>query len=209
MVEGAGIDNTGTWTDSVRDPVAPGHDCLFAPAVGTDSNERIGRTTWVKKIYISWVVHLDYQAYDGTPIAPQDARVRLALVQDTQTNGVQMLGDQVFQNPAIANPINVINTHQNIANLGRFRVLRDETHHLPLDFDYEPGPPMFHCKSATIQGDWIYKPKTPIEVNYNQLSGASVADIVDNSFHFLAHTSSPVNQLVPLLHYECRVTYCG
>jgi hypothetical protein len=53
--------------------------------------------------------------------------IRIILCIDQQTNGSQMNGEDLMQDP-VTNSSNVsINSFQNLQNLGRFRVLKDKT----------------------------------------------------------------------------------
>ena len=204
-MNGTLINTDITWIDSVIDPPTNG---LFTPALGTGSDFRMGRTVWVKKIYISW--YLEVPAYEIN-VFPQAIVVRLALVQDTQTNGTQMTGLDVFQDGLTSSNAQLLmTTHQNVANFGRFKVLRDETITLPINTTYKdetPQPPNYFTGAVSKTGDWIWKPKVPVKVNYNELPGGSISDVIDNSWHVVAHST---NSNFPVrLYYSCRTTYCG
>lgn len=189
-------------------------DCLFAPTNGSQYDQRIGRRCSVKKIFIRGLI--DYERhYQVGNWQSSPNTVRILLVQDMQTNGVQMDGSMVLEtpeNPASTLPGLVHCAPQNLANLGRFRILKDKTFVLQ-------NPNMNGNASLNgIEANFLqkpfkftYKPLHPIEVNFNQTSGGDIADIVDNSFHIIAHSTRAPTGLseVAYLTYYSRVTFTG
>lgn len=83
---------------------------------GTGESERIGRRVTMKSVNIKgWMIR---EALSN--LAVSQARVRLALVQDKQTNG------------ALTNPLDVwnensVDSYRNLSNVGRFNILYDKT----------------------------------------------------------------------------------
>ena len=98
---------------------------LFVPTVGSALNQRIGRSVLVRKIKVHGQITA---AATGTGLAAYEPylpqKVRLMLVQDSQTNAAQMTAAQLMNDAGAADT--TINSYQNPNNFGRFRVLKDK-----------------------------------------------------------------------------------
>lgn len=197
------INASTNWTNTEQDPNSPlAINCLFAPQVGNTISTRVGRRVDVKKIKIRGYVRTPAQA--NVTDADPGSYVRLILVQDTQTNGTQMQGEDLMQPPTLATADQCPTTFQNLENFGRFKVLRDmevciSNPNTTYDgTNLEQMGQMFPFKiNVTFSRG--------MRVHFNSTNGGTVADIVDNSFHVLAIANS-VN-LTPQLVYSCRVSY--
>lgn len=190
----------GTWVATVGDPTTI--NCLFAPTQGTGFNNREGRKCWVKKIkirgFITWGTGANLTAGEVGDIA------RIILVQDKQTNGVQATGDLVIQS-GTASTDPTISEFQSPANFGRFKVLFDKTFRRPpLPITYDGTNIEASGYSTTFK---IFKKfRKPVLVHFNATNGGTVADIVDNSWHFMVADwgGAQVNNC----YYKCRVVFC-
>ena len=198
------VSNAGTWNTSMLDPATV--NTLFAPAVGSAINQRIGREVKVHKIKIRGAVQVTAQSGEST--ADAATQLRLILVQDTQTNAAQMTGNLLMTNAPSAASIGSVNSFQSLANVGRFRVLKDKQFVMM-------NPNMANDTQATgglVQQGLIktfkmtYTPKVPISVRFNATNGGTIADIVDNSFHVMGLAATGAD-LAPSLAYICRVSY--
>lgn len=187
------------WSATTLDP-SPAL-CLFTPENGNGFNERIGRKAWLKKLFLRCELHIQ----DGGTAIPVGRSVRILLVQDMQTNGTQMTGNLALETPAASTAGLVHCAPQNLANLGRFRILKDKTFVLQNMNGSSAGAKAGLKKSFKFS----YKPLSPIEVNFNQGSGGTIADIVDNSFHILAHDSAESAFFPIHLTYYSRATFTG
>ena len=137
-------------------------------------------------------------------VADASSVIRLALVQDMQTNSAQAQGEKVFTPPATATASLAVESFQNIDNFGRFRVLKNK---------------FFVFQNPTLSWDgtnmeqsglvkrfkWTIKFRRPVQVRFNATNGGTIADIVDNSWHIMANNNS--TDLTPYLLYNCRVCY--
>ena len=188
------------WTGTEKDPTTL--NCLFAPTSGPAINQRQGRRVEVQKIKIRGFVRTPAAANVGD----QDpgAMVRLILFMDSQTNTTQAQGEQLMAAPGVASADLCPTTFQNLENFGRFRVLRD--------FSISLDAPSGTYDGTDIEQGGLMRPfkinitfKNPIRVHFNATDGGTIADIVDNSFHFLAIANS-VN-MTPQLVYSARVSY--
>lgn len=188
------------WTGTEHDPATL--LTLFDPIVGAGVNQRIGKSVKVLKIKIKGIIasapQIDQTAADG------GSMIRMLLVQDMQTNSAQCQGEQVMAAPGTATSNLVNQSFQNIDNFGRFRVLKDITTNLQ-------NPNMSYDGTNMEQAGLIrsFKMtaifKNPVIVRFNATNGGTIADIVDNSFHFIAQTSNIA--LAPTISYNCRVCY--
>lgn len=184
------------WSSTELDPATT--NCLFAPVTGDDFLNRDGRKVQVLAIKIKATINVPTQADQSG--ADNASQIRILLVQDKQTNATQLNGEDVLQ--AVAS--NVINSFQNPAFFGRFKVMKDK---------------MFVLQNPTISWDGTnieqsgltrafkinHKFRKPVVVHFNATNGGTVADIIDNSFHILGGCSS--TNLAPTLAYNVRVTF--
>lgn len=190
--------NTTAWTGTEYDPNTTAMLCLFAPVIGDDISNRMGRKIFVKKIRINGILNVGVQAAQGAGDAP--AVVRIILYQDKQTNGSQSQGEDVIASGAGSDAIDMF---QNVANLGRFRVWKDKTFTLQNPNMGTDGVSTFATQGIARKFKMTIRPNC--WVNFNATNGGTVADIVDNSFHLIANT--PSAQLVPSLTYKVRTVF--
>jgi len=174
--------------------------CLCAPKVSAALNGRIGRKIKVFKIKVNGTLNVPVQAAQAAGDAA--SKVRLLLVQDTQTNAAQMTSAQLLNDATGAET--TINSFQNPNNFGRFRVLKDKM------FRFE-NPSMAGTTPTidTMGLKQYFKMsinfKSPVLCNFNATNGGTVADIIDNSFHIICATDS--TGLTPAIAYYSRVCY--
>lgn len=188
------------WTGTEYDPGTL--NTLFAPVKGTGINQRVGRGVQVIKIRIRGMIYTSAQV-DQTA-ADAASYIRLALVQDTQTNGAQAQGEQIFQDPTAASAFNAACAFQSLDNLGRFKVLKDKI--LTIQ------NPNISYDGTNMEQQGLVRPfkmncvfKSPVVVHFNETNGGTVADIVDNSWHVVANTSNAIQ--APTIVYQARVYY--
>lgn len=187
------------WLGTEFDPTA---NTLFAPIIGAGINQRIGRQVLIKKIMVKGAIHLLPEA--GSLSANGATIVRLSLVQDLQTNGTQMQGEQLWDTATGVNAY--IYAFMGLQNIGRFKVLKDKyikfgNHALTYD-----------TTGNEIAGDarvfkFNIKFRKPVKVNFNLVNGGTVADIVDNSFHIIANTFSESVGINLEIDYRARVIF--
>jgi len=194
----------GTELDPDTVPVAS-IDTLFAPTVGSAINQRVGREVKVHKIKVRGIVQVPIQGSVAAGDTP--CNVRLILYQDMQTNAAQAQGEQLMRDPTTASALVVNTVFQSLDNFGRFRVLKDKN----MAFQ---NPNIANDTGSTggiVQQGLIrtfkmnVKFRKPVSVRFNAVSGGTIADIVDNSFHIIGQCSSA--SLAPAVAYNCRVCY--
>jgi len=176
--------------------------CLVVPTVGAALNQRVGRKITIRKIKIHGTFAVPAQAAQAGGDA--SAKLRIALVQDCQTNAAQMTGAQLYQDATQA--ATTISTFQNPNNFGRFRVLKDKIIQIGnLNLAGSPTTADVIQNGAKVNFKFAVNFKKPVEVHFNATNGGTVADIVDNSFHIVCGTDSTA--LAPTLAYYSRVCY--
>lgn len=173
------------WTGTENDPTT--FLTLCVPQVGAAINQRIGKAVNIHKIKIHGEVRLSVQA--GQMTTDAGWTIRLALVQDLQSNGAQAQGEQVFT--GAASTVLAVNTFQNIDNFGRFRVLKDKFIKLedPNIVSDSATNASWSQNGKVVPFKWTVIFKKPVVMRFNATNGGTIADIVDNSFHVMANTT--------------------
>lgn len=195
--------NTTLGTSVTTAPLTVG--CCFAPTLGNDITNRIGRKCAVHKIRIQGSVVFNSQSaqnsFDNQQI------VRLVLFIDKQANASQATLADVFQtNANLTSPSGAIHVPQNLATLGRFRVLKDKK--MAFDSGNATGSP--------TAGDVIIGPmarnfkfsikfRKPLIVHFNATNGGTYADIVENCIQFIS--VGAIVTATPSINYYGRVCY--
>jgi len=176
--------------------------CLIAPTVGAGLNQRVGRKITVRKIKIHGTVAVPAQAAQAGGDAA--SKIRIALVQDLQTNAAQMTGANLYNNATEA--ATTIGSFQNPNNFGRFRVLKDKMFQIGnLNLAGSPTTADVIQNGTKVNFKFAVNFKKPVEVHFNATNGGTVADIVDSSFHIVAGCDSTA--VAPTLAYYSRVCY--
>lgn len=193
---------SSNWAGTEVQPNVGTPNTFVCPTVGSAINQRIGRDITLMKLKIRGLIRVVPQQAVST--LDEACIVRLILVQDMQTNAAQVQGEQVMQPSTTADPSNCINTYQNLANFGRFKVFKDER--IPL---IQPEA-VYEATSADQSGynvPFEYTIQFPVglKIRFNATNGGTIADIVDNSFTLLA-TCNNIN-LAPKLYYSARACY--
>lgn len=155
----------------------PAVNCLNAIAQGDGESDRDGRKATIKSLHIKGTVTAAEADKFGT-------KVRVIIVKDTQTNGVQLSPIDVLQVPP--GQINQIDAFRNLQYTSRFKVYYDKT------FVLNPVP-YWNTLGAVAVGN---EPRRDFTVNLTNLNcnvifdgtTADVSTITDNSFHLLAYT---------------------
>lgn len=189
-----------SWAGGELDPAAGG---LFSPIIGSGISNRIGRKVVVTKIKLKGV--LRFTAATGGTSVSDPPFARIMLVQDKQTNAQAGINaEDVMQSAGTANVANQLMTHQNLANFGRFRVIKDKT------YAYHGANSANDAAANTVSTDfdcipfkWNVTFKKPVVVHFNATNGGTNADIVDHSFHVIGMATSASCAIT----YECRVVY--
>lgn len=194
---------SNNWTSTNMDPAT--FNVLFVPVKGTGIDQREAREVTVYKIKVRGIIFAGSQS--GQVVCDNGSLMRVALVQDTQTNAAQLTGNQVFEAPATGDSRAAVCSYQSLDNLGRFKVLKDQVFKLETPAVVSPVAASFEQGGITRYFKWNVNFKGGLRVHFNQTDGGTIADIVDHSFHIVGTTTSTT--LGPQLTYRCRVSYKG
>lgn len=174
-------------------------NCLNAIDVGNTQTTRDGSHYIIKSLFLKGTLFVAAQANQtALDVAPD---YFIAVVQDTQTNGAQLNSEDVFTNPVAGVATCMF---RNLQYSSRFKVLwSTKVRGRPVTVTYdgtniEQGgyTQFFECSL----------PKLNIKVQCKG-TGNGVADIVDNSLHVIACTSS--QNTTPSIYYNSRIRFVG
>lgn len=189
---GSGSIAFNTWTGSELDPA--GTLCLFAPIQGSGDSERDGRQAIIKSIHVNGRIYRN----NVTGIS-NAAVVHMILVQDTQTNGAQLNGEDVYMDSG-----NREFQYRNMDHSSRFKVLWSKRLVLnPEAIGYNTTVPQWETANASRLFE-INKNNLNIPVSFNGNAG-TIADITDNSIHLIATSNSSSADVI----YQSRVKFIG
>jgi len=154
------------------------------PVLGSDYNNRIGRKTLIKSLYIRGEIMINPAgSVEGFPAIPRTVKAQVArmiILLDTQPNGVAATTLNLLKE---AEPL----SHLNADNRDRFRILKDKL----FTFDpwvYNPiaGAPaaasQYCCFGKTNYAIKIYK-KLNIETVFNNSVDQTIAAINTNALY--------------------------
>jgi len=188
----AAIVNTTAGAEA--DPAA-NSSCLNSISQGDGESNRDGRRCVVKSMQIRG--YLQGTALGDQADVPPAVIVRVLVVKDCQTNGVQLNSEDVLSDPA-SEPLAMIN----LQHSRRFRILWDRTFVCPRNAAAEDGA---NTNSTTPTGHVfnIYK-KMSMPVTFDGTTD-DIANITDNSLHVIAFA----NTTGMTLRYTSRVRFVG
>ncbi len=190
------------WTATEFPPNVGTPTTLCNPVVGAAINNRIGRKIKVHKIRVKGVLNVPAQA--NITAGDAAALCRLAFVCDSQSNGAQAQGETIFTDPTTDTALQAVNAFQSLANLGRFKVIKDKMINLQnpnLSYD---GTNM-EAQGISIPFKFSVLYRTPVTVSFNATNGGTIADIVDFSWCVYAMCTSA--DLAPTITYNGRAYY--
>jgi hypothetical protein len=180
---------------------------LIPSAVGSAYGQVDGNRYLLKKIRVRGVVSLGVTTDGADALNPTVARIVLVL--DTQPNGVQAQGEDIFQDIGAAG-YNVY-SYQRIAGqaVSRFRVLKDET------FVLQPavmGTDGVNTNTQAFQGakfNWKYQPKDPLRVSIASGNAIpTVAGLLSHNIFMLAYAVRSGAAVALQVDAASRAYYC-
>jgi len=202
-------DTSATFASAIVDPITV--DTLFAPIQGNDISNREGRNCHVYSITVRGTIEIPAQVAQQTSDLPPV--MRIILVMDKQTNGSVMQSDQLIS--STANPPGTF-MYQNTANFGRFQILKEKFilfQNYSLAYHPNSGGATQITQGSSVKFFKLkYTFKNPIKINFNSTNGGTIADIVDNSFHFIIGTDTGVlsgGSPQPVVSYQARTSFIG
>jgi len=191
--------NMGNW--AMLDP-AGGVLNLCSPGPGANIDQRIGREIYVMKLKVRGYINLN--STNAFVVAVQPNQVRIILFQDMQTNGTQCTAANVMDTAGANAPHCAF---QNLANFGRFRVLKDKL----INVNYNGLATNGANTSWDVSGElktFKFNVNFPqgVRVRFNATNTAVIGDIIDNSFHIAGAAAHGAPGVVDIA-YRCRACY--
>jgi len=193
----------------------PTGGCLFFPqeGTGTQGTQRDGRKCLMTSVYIRGMLRIS-----GTDITdptrtytPATAPTMwAALVVDKQTNGVQLLSEDVYNNP-LGTANGIISMNRDMTQIQRFKVLKEW---IIATRDYSAG--LNIVEDGVNTNAWAPAQHYPfqcylkLQIPVNFINNTnSVAAIADNSLHFLCGVTdnNSITQGQATVQYTCRVQF--
>ncbi len=150
--------------------------CLNAIAQGSGNSQRGGLRATIRSVQVRGYVKFSTATLQGI--------VKLYLVLDTQTNGAQLVPQELFaDSPSSAN-FQAVNLFENLENSHRFKILQSKTVKFVTQNHYWNGTDTLApspCVPFTLTKSW----KSGLQTRFSG-TGATIADISDNSLHVVA-----------------------
>ncbi len=176
------------------------NDSVSGVTQGIGESQRIGRKYTIESIHIHALAHI---AASESITNPQSAfRGRICLVQDTQTNGVQLTATDVMD----GGQTNDFLAFRNLQFTKRFRVIWDKSFVItPVGQTNEGAVNLFANGTYTtgiMKFNKAYPKGIPVLCDGTD---ATISSITDNSFHVIG----VANSTAVLLDYQVRVRYTG
>lgn len=183
-----------TTAGAEADPAANA-SCLNAVAQGDGESNRDGRKIVLKSIQLRG--HITQTTTSEQADINPSRVVRLLLVLDQQTNGVQLNSEDV-----VTSSTNVEHAYYNLQHSGRFRILYDKTFVQPVS---AAGTDNANTNSVGFDTKIfkVYK-SLNIPVTFDGTT-EDIANITDNSLHVICFAS----QTGGYLEYESRLRFVG
>lgn len=174
----------GTYNDSA----------LIPSGIGAGYGQVQGNKYFLKNIRIRGQI-TPALAQDQADV-PTQAVVRVVLVHDTQPNGAQAQGEEVFTDMGAATQCNHSFLAMGAGTGGRFRILKDKTFRLQPAIAGTDGANTNSTARSGVTFNFSYRPKKPIQVILKANSSTpTVAALSNNNIFMLAHCDAGSNGL--------------
>lgn len=185
-------------------------NCLNSMSRGSGPSERVGSRITCKDINIRGTLEYKKGHLAEKQTGNAGVKIFMALVLDTQTNGVQVDDpNKVFLNSSAAKT----SSFRNIEFTTRFKVLKTKI------FTFDPQPIMqtFVLVEDSADGvgwggvkrsfEWYVPLKNMLTTFGSDETGGTCAEITDNSLHLLCWTDDDEHEQE--LRYNARLRYVG
>jgi len=191
------IQSDGTTVGSYTDAA------LIPSAIGAGYGQVNGNKYYIKHIRMRGEV--TPQVASDQADVPIMQVTRLVLVHDTQPNGAQAQGEDVFTDLGTAAQCNYSYQAMGAGNGGRFRILKDKiVRHQPAVAGTDGTNTNSTVRSGTTFS-MSYRPKKPIQVILKANSSTpTVASLSNNNIFLLAHSNGSAG---PFIIGACRVYF--
>lgn len=197
----AAITNPNDAAGGEHDPSAT--SMISTPVRGDSEQNRDGKQISVINCSIKGTVNIASGELDASP--PEGTIVKVCLVLDTQTNGAQIVSENVFKNQAGITKM-ASNPMKNLLFMNRYRILKSQLFTMtPTGLSHLANDAFSH-NGVIRQFDW-FVPLHNMKINFNAGTTADIANVIDNSLHIIAYTSSVIG--TPTLSYNARIRFVG
>lgn len=153
--------------------------CLSAVAQGDGESQHLGRVYFIDEIYVHG--YLVRPVTEAAPTPAFDALCKVALVLDTQTNGAQLNGEDVYENTGLTLDINAF---RNLEHIQRFNVLKSKEMIIRPNTLNDGTADKFSAGTTYRKFSLSHKFSPPLRVITTGTT-ATVSSIADNSLHIL------------------------
>lgn len=196
------ISNQNDASNGVVSPSFGCTGCLSAPAQGDGPQNRDGKKIVIKSLFVEGNIDVNPNSVTALPSVPT---VYVALVMDTQTNGVAATSQSVYSNPGALSLL-AAQPFRNMSNTTRFKVLRTWKQRL------DPAVMAMGDSVSGFDSGYNYpftlSWKGDLPVNFVSTgTTANVSNVVDNSLHLIAYSSD--NSAAPGLSFNARLRFIG
>lgn len=178
---------------------------ISTPPRGNSGNERSGRRILIKNVWITGFAQVPVEPVQFTP--PTPVVVWVAIVLDTQTNGVQCTTQDIFSNPITGVDYEgLFPPFRNMLSNTRYQVLGAVMFKLGKSQCFTIDSTAVPAEFSWAGDVEIFEKFLPLDfvVIFNAGTTSSVASVVDNSVHVMAAQSG--GQQVSL-SYKCRIRF--
>ncbi len=178
---------------------------MTTPAVGDGEEDRDGKHIIIKSIHIMGSIHSPLQANLTVPSEPSTGMV--ALVHDTNTQGLEINSEDVFKNIGAEGTHNSL-LHRNLLFGKRFKVLRLFRWYMPLGAGNVHDGTNIEQFGQKRRFEW-WIPRLNMIVNFNAGTTNVIANVIDNSLQIIAFNSVNSGQPTAQVSYTARIRFVG
>lgn len=155
---------------------------LSMPVQGTDKFKRDGKFISITQVQMS--IRVEEPALASQSVPTPDTSCKLALVWNKQTNGTALVPKDVYQ--SLTGP--EIQSMRNLLFTKKYKVLRVFNITLPVSQanTNEGGAALYDSAAVLSEAlEYIWKPKTPLRVEFTVSASGDVSDVLDHSFSLI------------------------
>jgi len=176
---------------------------ISTPAVGDSEQNRDGKQ--IVCLYVEIAGKVGYAGLEATAGVWPPMSIFIAIVLDKQSNGAQLNSEDVFKNLA-ADARLATCPLRNLLFGKRFRILKQ------VYFNMDNNSlAQLAANDFSINGKekmWkFFIPLNRLKINFTAGTTASIANVVDNSIHVIAYSSSGTG--APYIQYNARLRFMG
>lgn len=172
-------------------------DCLNAVVQGPERNDRIGRIYWIKSVFIKGEVNIN--ASEGTSAPFPDTGFRICLVNDHNTNAIEVVASEVMDTAHTTD----IHAFRNLDRSTRFNILWDHYFNF-VRFYVAEGTNLFTHGIQRRKFEKFIVFKNPIKIECTG-TGGTIATLTGNSLQLIGIAQDASL----LLSYQCRIRFYG